>query len=236
MGILMPKGFTIIELIIVMVIIGILAVMTIPRLINVGAISANESAHMVAADIRKTQELAMADTVSHQIQFTSGSSSYVIDPSNRQSPNHYPSPGCYHRHNTHYHLRHRWRPRECRYHDQCRWGLGLGNQRNRQGDGQRRLPARDAEDEGIEKKSLIKPQKIQVSWKKPFWIHPDRDHDLYRPGRHRFSSAFRPLCYLGFEKQYTGDRGQCRFPGGRAIGTTSARCLMGLSSTRPALP
>ena len=76
----MSKGFTIIELIIVMVIIGILAIMTVPRMINVGSISASESGQMVAADIRKTQELAMADTVSHQIQFTNGSSSYVIDP------------------------------------------------------------------------------------------------------------------------------------------------------------
>ncbi len=74
------KGFTIIELIVVMSIIGILAVLTVPRLIDVGSISAKESGEMVAADIRKTQELAMADTVSHQIQFTNGSSSYVIDP------------------------------------------------------------------------------------------------------------------------------------------------------------
>jgi len=77
---MMSKGFTIIELIIVMVIIGILAIMTVPRMINVGSISASESGQMVAADIRKTQELAMADTVSHQIQFTNASSSYIIDP------------------------------------------------------------------------------------------------------------------------------------------------------------
>ncbi len=75
-----PKGFTVIELIIVMGIIGLLAVITVPRYTSFDSISASESAQIVAADIRKTQERAMADTVSHQIQFTSGSSSYVIDP------------------------------------------------------------------------------------------------------------------------------------------------------------
>ncbi len=75
----MSKGFTLIELIIVIVIIGILAILVIPRIISTTTISARESAEMVAADIRKTQELAMADTASHSITFTSGSGSYTID-------------------------------------------------------------------------------------------------------------------------------------------------------------
>lgn len=73
------KGFTIIELIVVMVIIGILAVMVIPRMMDTGTINIRESAELVAADIRKTQDLAMADILSHTITFTSGSGSYVID-------------------------------------------------------------------------------------------------------------------------------------------------------------
>lgn len=77
----MSKGFTIIEAIIVMAIVGVLAIVTVPRLITTSTVAANEGAQMMAADIRKTQDLAMADTASHQIQFTNGSNSYVIDPS-----------------------------------------------------------------------------------------------------------------------------------------------------------
>ena len=73
------KGFTIIELIMVIVIIGIMAVTAIPRMISTGTISSRESAEMVAADLRKTQELAMADVASHSIAFASGSGSYTID-------------------------------------------------------------------------------------------------------------------------------------------------------------
>lgn len=73
------KGFTIIELIVVMAVIGILAAMVIPRMMATGAINARESAELVAADIRKTQDLAMADISSHTITFTSGNNSYVID-------------------------------------------------------------------------------------------------------------------------------------------------------------
>lgn len=72
----MSKGFTVIELIVLLVIIGILAVMVVPRMINPIPISARESAEMVAADIRHTQELALSGTSPQSVVFTAGSRTY----------------------------------------------------------------------------------------------------------------------------------------------------------------
>ena len=73
------KGFTILELITVILIIGIITAIVIPRMINTATISAQEAAKMVAADIRTTQMMALGDnTKTYSIEFTLGSGSYTI--------------------------------------------------------------------------------------------------------------------------------------------------------------
>ena len=82
------KGFTLIEVILIMVIIGILAATVVPRIdftISTTA-SVDGAAYIVASDIRYAQEWAMANRVSKTITFTSGLLVYTFGPPSNMDP------------------------------------------------------------------------------------------------------------------------------------------------------
>jgi len=95
MGVLIPKsfqvgadsgGFTLVELIMVVVLISILAVSFVPKFLDTSAISLAGGAAMAAADIRYTQELAMGTHSPKTIVFTASNTYYTVDSRNVNLP------------------------------------------------------------------------------------------------------------------------------------------------------
>lgn len=72
-------GFTLVELIMVAVLIGILAVSVVPKFVDTSAISLVGGAAMVEADIRYTQELAMSTHSPKTITFTTNDTFYTVN-------------------------------------------------------------------------------------------------------------------------------------------------------------
>jgi len=83
-----PNGFTLIEVILVTLVIAILAAVIIPRVgfDTAPRASVEGAAHMVASDIRYTQECAMSTRTSKTITFSAGGNSYSFAPSNNLDP------------------------------------------------------------------------------------------------------------------------------------------------------
>jgi MSHA pilin protein MshC len=68
------KGFTLIELMMVLVLLGILAIFAAPRLLNVTATNAGAFADKLRADIRYAQDLAMTQNRRYRVYFNTAPS------------------------------------------------------------------------------------------------------------------------------------------------------------------
>ncbi len=64
------SGFTLVELVVILVLVGILAFTAIPRYLNKGAVDASVMAEQLANDIRYTQSLAMTSGQRNRINLT----------------------------------------------------------------------------------------------------------------------------------------------------------------------
>ena len=80
------KGFTLVELIMVVVLISILAVSVVPKFLDTSAFSLAGGAAMAAADIRYSQELAMGTHSAKTIVFTTSNTYYTVDSRNVNLP------------------------------------------------------------------------------------------------------------------------------------------------------
>ena len=73
------RGFTLVEIIMVVVLMGILAVSVVPKFVDTSAFSLAGGAAMAVADIRYTQELAMGTHSSKTIVFTTSNNFYTVN-------------------------------------------------------------------------------------------------------------------------------------------------------------
>lgn len=73
------RGFTVIELILVIVVVAIIALAAAPRLANITGLKASATARRLQSDITYTQNLAMTSNRRHRVVFPSATSYEVRD-------------------------------------------------------------------------------------------------------------------------------------------------------------
>lgn len=80
------RGFTTIELTMVMIIVAIIAATAALKFTGRGGVSVQGAAEMIQADIRYGQKAAMAEHMAKSITFAAGSTSYTVDSETQKLP------------------------------------------------------------------------------------------------------------------------------------------------------
>jgi prepilin-type N-terminal cleavage/methylation domain-containing protein len=80
-------GFTFIELMLVVLIIGIAAGIVVPMMSSAGSLQVRAAANMVAADLEYAKSMAISRTQSYSVEFNTTNESYeILDPNNDPVP------------------------------------------------------------------------------------------------------------------------------------------------------
>ena len=80
------KGFTLIEVVTILIIVGVLVAAATTRFTSTSTIFVRGAADMIQADIRYTQETAMTKHISKSVIFSNGSSAYTFSPTSGMDP------------------------------------------------------------------------------------------------------------------------------------------------------
>ena len=83
------RGFTVIEVVILIMVVGILSAALLPKMLSQSTISAEMTGNLIASDIRSVQSVAMTQLSSKSIVFHQGSSAYTahgLHPEDRTLP------------------------------------------------------------------------------------------------------------------------------------------------------
>ena len=74
----MPRGFTLVEVLIVVVIIGIVGAIVVPQILTAGTLGVQAAARMVIADLQFAQNDAIARQAPRRVVFESGNNLYRV--------------------------------------------------------------------------------------------------------------------------------------------------------------
>jgi prepilin-type N-terminal cleavage/methylation domain-containing protein len=80
------RGFTTIEIIAVLVVVGVLVAAATVKFTSTSTISLRAAAEMIQADIRYTQAEAMATNANQSINFVAGNNNYMVGSETRDLP------------------------------------------------------------------------------------------------------------------------------------------------------
>ena len=82
----MNHGFTLIEVVTILIVIAVLAGVATTKFIGTSTIAVEGAAEMIQADIRYIQQIAMTTHAARSINFVAGSTTYVVDGETRELP------------------------------------------------------------------------------------------------------------------------------------------------------